>query len=282
MRPDFSGSPDYYLYVARGYDLISTTYDGVEGSNAVGRRLRARMQGALYRTFHAGDRVVELGCGTGIEALALASRGIEVVATDPSEGMLERVREKAAEYGPSQLTTRRMAAHEIGSLAAEFGEGSFDGAYSHGGALNMDPNLGAVAAGLARLLQPAGKALFTVLNQVSLFELLFYPLVFRPRKAFRRLGNIIPIPITRHAAHKAFVVPTRFYSPRAFFRFFRDAFTLRRLEGAQIVLPPWNLSDEVDRFEAITGPIAAIEDRFAATPPFNQWGSVFMMELERT
>ncbi len=279
--PAFEAGSEYYQHVARGYDLISGTYDGVEAANAVGRRLRRHMQAALFRTFRPGDRVLELGCGTGIEALALAERGVEVVATDVSEEMVDVVRRKAASAGLRNLVPRRLAARDVGALVEEFGGASFDGSYSHGGVLNMDPRIDEAAAALRRLLRPGARFLCTVVNQTSLFEAVFYPLVLKPRKGYRRLGRDVPIPITRHEAHRSFVVPTRFYSPRAFVRTLGDGFVLRRLEGLQILLPPWNLSDWMDRLAPLARAAEAIEDRLADRRPFNSWGSIFLAELER-
>jgi ubiquinone/menaquinone biosynthesis C-methylase UbiE len=279
--PAFAAEMSYYDHVARGYDLIAASYDDVEVANAVGRRVRKRMQDALFRSFRPGDRVLELGCGTGIEALALAARGVDVVATDLSEAMVERVREKVKARNLSNVAVRRLAAHNVGRLAHEFGEASFQGAYAHGGVLNMDPRLGDVADGLARLLRPTGRFLCTVVNQASLFEVLFYPLVLKPRKAFRRLGNVIPIPITSLDPFKRYVVPTRFYSPRTFVRIFENAFALHRLEGLQILLPPWNLAEYVDRLEPLARAVETVERRLADKAPFNAWGSLFLAEFVR-
>jgi len=44
-------------------------------------------------------RALDVGCGTGVYALALAERGIDVVGADPSSGMLEKARAKAARTG---------------------------------------------------------------------------------------------------------------------------------------------------------------------------------------
>ncbi len=279
--PEFAANPAYYEHVARGYDRIATTYDAVEAQNAVGRRLRRRMTEALASAFHAGDRVLEIGCGTGIEAIGLAERGIDVVATDVSSEMVERVAAKAKARGLRNVTDRALAARDLDHIAEEFGPASFDGAFSHGGVLNMEPDLDRAAAALARLVRPRGHLLCTVVNQTSLFEIVVYPLALRPRKAFRRLGNEVPIPITRLEAYRRYVVPTRFYSPRAFARVFAPSFVVRHLRGLEILLPPWNLSEYVDRLEPLARVAETLEDWVGSRPPFNAWGCIFLADLER-
>ncbi len=281
-RPQFRAEPVYYEYVAHGYDLIADSYDEVEARNFIGRRMREKVQDVLLRTFQPGSRVIEIGCGTGIEALALASNGVRVLATDLSEEMVQRVRSKTEALGVDNITVHSMAAHEVGRLEEEFGRSSFDGAYSHAGALNMDPRLSDVAAGLSRILRPSGHFVCTVVNQTSLFEALFYPLFLRPRKGYRRLGNVIPTPITRLDAFKHYVVPVRSYSPGAFLRHFSRDFELRHLEGLQILLPPWNLSHYLERLEPLARILVALEDRLSKLAPFNRWGNVFLMDLVRS
>jgi SAM-dependent methyltransferase len=43
------------------------------------------------------DRLLEIACGTGTHALQLEQRGYQIVATDYSEDMIERARQKASE-----------------------------------------------------------------------------------------------------------------------------------------------------------------------------------------
>ncbi len=279
--PKFDGSPDYYGLVAQGFDAISSTYDAFEGENAINKRLRRRMQEALFQSFKAGSRVLEIGCGTGIDALVLAGSEVEVLATDISQRMVDLVEKKVADAGIRNLRCRRLAAHELGNLIDEFGEASFDGAFSHGGVLNLEPRLQETARHLGRLLRSRGRFICSVVNQTSLFELLFYPLVLRPRKAFRRLGHDVPVPITRQPAQRNYAVPARFYSPRAFIRYFDGEFVLRHLTGLQILLPPWNLADEYDRLAPVARIAESVEDRIADKPPVNAWGNLFLAEMER-
>jgi ubiquinone/menaquinone biosynthesis C-methylase UbiE len=78
------------------FDSLAPTYDQDFTASRVARYLRGRVHARLSRHFHAGDHVLELGCGTGEDALYLASQGIHVTATDARQ-MLEMARAKRRE-----------------------------------------------------------------------------------------------------------------------------------------------------------------------------------------
>lgn len=69
----------------------------------------------------AGDRVLEIGCGTGSTALRLAPNVVHYVASDPSGAMLAIAREKADAAGQGNLGFAQVAADR-----GELPEGPFD------------------------------------------------------------------------------------------------------------------------------------------------------------
>lgn len=56
-------------------------------------------QEITHRLFQPGKLVIDLGCGTGRALLPLLDRGLQGVAFDLSQGMLEEVRQKGAQTG---------------------------------------------------------------------------------------------------------------------------------------------------------------------------------------
>lgn len=76
-----------YDTVAEGYDrrYVETAYPGIEA--------------ALAAFAEAGQRVLEVGCGTGHWLGWLAERGCEVVGVEPSMEMLGRARKRLGERG---------------------------------------------------------------------------------------------------------------------------------------------------------------------------------------
>jgi len=263
----------YYSHLERGFDDLAPTYDKDIAANEVTIRMRKIFRKALLEAFHSGRRVIEIGCGTGIDALWLAEQGIDVVATDISQGMVDRVTEKARAMAlESKLICRKLAAKDVGLLGQEFGSESFDGAYSHAGALNMEPELARVPAQLRPLLRETSPFVCSVINRTSLFEVLFYLGVLRPRKAFRRLGNPVPIPISRSGPLQRYVVPSRFYTPSDNRRLFEAHFVLTRLQALQLFVPPANLTREYSFLKPIFAPLELLETQLSTRRPWNEWG----------
>jgi len=90
-----------------------------------------RPQPAVMRLAERGafaGRVIDIGCGTGENALYLATRGLEVVGVDAAPTAIQRARAKAAAQG---LTTRFEIADALALDEADLG-GAFDAALDCG------------------------------------------------------------------------------------------------------------------------------------------------------
>jgi SAM-dependent methyltransferase len=97
-----------------------------------------------------GERVVDVGCGTGNAALLAAARGARVIGVDPSPRLLEVAREQAAAQG---LDTT-FALGDAGSLPLE--DGAADVVLSVFGVI-FAPDAPAAASEMTRIAAPAGR-----------------------------------------------------------------------------------------------------------------------------
>ena len=70
----------------RAFDSVSADYDGPRGNNELIQRMRRTLWDTVDREVAPGARLLDLGCGTGIDALRFAQRGYRVGAGEPFHG----------------------------------------------------------------------------------------------------------------------------------------------------------------------------------------------------
>lgn len=97
------------------FDAVAAEYDAEFTQRRLGRWLRGMVWKRLGAAFQPGQHVLELGCGTGQDAVWLARRGVRVTATDASAAMLDITRRKADAAGVADLVN--VAQLDLASLA---------------------------------------------------------------------------------------------------------------------------------------------------------------------
>jgi SAM-dependent methyltransferase len=112
-----------------------------------------------------GDRLIDVGAGSGGAALIAAERGAEVLAIDASSKMVARLRERAASQ-----SFGRIEAEVMDGMALERPQASFDAALSvFGVILFADAGLG--MREIARVLKPGGRAAIVTWTETERYEL---------------------------------------------------------------------------------------------------------------
>jgi ubiquinone/menaquinone biosynthesis C-methylase UbiE len=128
--------------IAAGYDKFATPLATRLAEDAL-RRVDLR----------SGIRLLDVAAGSGALSLPAARRGAQVVATDISPAMIERLVARAREERISNLEGRVMDAH-----ALEFDDDTFDASASQNG-VSLLPDLQRGLSELVRITKPGGTVL---------------------------------------------------------------------------------------------------------------------------
>jgi len=211
--------------------------------------------------------VLELNCGTGIDAVHLAGRGIRVLACDIAPHMIELARQQA---GATNLIDWRVLPTE--NIGALIDEGTFDGAFSNFSGLNCVDDLSAAAQNLARLLKPGAPILVCMIGRFVPWEILWFLAHGNPTRAFLRLrGNGEAVAAVR-VQYPSVVEIARQFAPE---------FTLRKWKGLGIAVPPSYMERWARRFPRVLAALAGVDRYIASIPVFRGMADFVLLEFER-
>lgn len=170
---------------AAAFDSIAARYDAIFTQSVIGTAQRRLVHSALQPHLVPGSRILDMNCGTGEDALHFGAQSIEVVACDASPAMIDVCRRKLLSAAAALPVTFLVCANERLDQLRPFAP--FDGALSNFGGLNCTADLAAVRDSLACLLDPGCMLFVCLMGRVCAWEIVWYLLTGRWKKAFRRM-----------------------------------------------------------------------------------------------
>lgn len=260
--------------LAHPFDAVAPGYDAAFTDHVLGRWLRDRVHERLACAFAPGSHVLEVGCGTGEDAVLLARRGVRVTATDASRAMLAAARAKVARAGVGDLVS--LAQLDLDAPGGAAAHGLFDGAFSNFGALNCVADRRRVAEALADAIVPRGRVVLVLMGPLCAWEVAYGLARARPRTAFRRLR-------AGALAHVGAGATARVWypSPRRLRRELDPWFRHRETLALGVLLPPSYLADLVTRRPRAFGSLSQLERRIAHRFPFPWLADHYVSVFER-
>lgn len=246
------------------FDALAPTYDQDFTASPIARALRARVHTRLSQHFAPVAHVLELGCGTGEDALYLAQRGVRVTATDASPAMRDAARAKTASTPLVSVEPLDLA-----QLPSDYTK--FDGVFANFGVLNCLADWQPLAAWLANRLPARGIAAFAVMSPLCLWEVGWHGAHGDFRTAFRRQrrGTIFG------------ALPIHYPSIRRLTAEFAPHFRQVHVEPLGLFLPPSDVYAVIERRPRLLRALTALDQRFSHVSPLALFADHYWIEFER-
>lgn len=262
---------------AAAFDAIAPRYDDLFSAtaNPLVAMMRARVLAAVDRHFPGPARLLEIGCGTGEDALSLAARGHRVIACDPAPAMIATTRAKVAAAG--QTDAIEVVAGSVEQIAEAWPSRgtAVDGVFSNFAPLNCELSLAPLRLLLERALRREGRFMAVVLPRLCPLEVALFLALGQPRAALRRF----------HRAAVADVEGQRFamkyYAGRDFDRALGPGFRRIETRSLGLVLPPLSFGSAFARVPGLLAALGALEDRVSALPGLRGMGDHVLLVYER-
>ena len=274
-----SSAPPFHVPPAvLAFDAMAPRFDERFGQWKSVAAQRAAVRRELLDRFPPESSLLELGGGTGEDALFLAANGRRVHLTDGSPAMVACAAEKVRRLAEGTVIVERVSLEEIGSLADRreaAGEPRFAGCYSNFAAFNCIDDLGPPARALSRLVAPGGAALLVIFGPFSPGE--FVTLMARgdPKRALRRLSRrAVPARVGGHS------FPVTYHTPRAVAHAFSPWFRLTRKIGIGVFVPPSSAEPWISGRPKLLSALERLDAAAAGTLAL--LGDHILVTLERT
>jgi ubiquinone/menaquinone biosynthesis C-methylase UbiE len=266
------------------FDPVAAAYDDEFTRTPIAQLMRRAVWARADAHYHAGMRVLELGCGTGEDAIHLARRGIYVTATDASTNMLAVTQQKVERAGVGdRIETAQL---DMNNPTSNFHlptpNPQFDGVFSNFGALNCVTNYQLLITNLHRWTKPGARVVLVVMGPFCLWEIAWHLAHLQPRQALRRLARDGALATAGGAQMRVY-----YPSPSRLITLCAPYFKRLRLSGLGVFLPPPYVQGSQTKGSNLAtdywllNTLNRFERHVDSCWPLNQCGDHYILELER-
>jgi ubiquinone/menaquinone biosynthesis C-methylase UbiE len=250
----------------------SPIFDQVDEENKLILWVRKRVRDEVMHYIKKEDKMLELNAGTGIDSCFFSSKGINVLATDNAEGMLQKLSQKIERNKIDNLKVKKCSFNNLEQLKGS----KFNYIFSNFAGLNCTNNLGKVLDDINDLLEPGGYFSLVILPKFCPWEVAMllkgdFKLAFR---RFKKNGA----PAHLESVH----FKCYYYNPGFILnRMKKYKFKLKTLKGLSILVPPPAIENFIEDHPKAFRLLENIENKICDKWPFNRWGDHYIITMQK-
>ena len=222
--------------------------------------------------FNSGSNILELNCGTGVDAVFLAQNGMNITATDISPNMVKITQNSAISAGlEDKIDVHSLSFSEISVI----NKTGFDGVISNFGGLNCINDFEKLSYDLSSKLKPCGKFIAVVMNKFCPWEIFYYTVKLDFKNAFRRFNKN-----GTEAELNGSKVKTFYFFPKEFGNKFSKYFTIEKIYALAYYTPPPYLIGIYNKFKPLVKLFMKLDELVKGIYPLNRMGDHFIIVMK--
>ena len=260
--------------LTRAFDSMAEGYDSKYSSNPSMLLMRERVRRHLREFVKPGMRILELGCGTGEDALFLARSGGRVVATDCSPQMLRIARDKAASAGLGDSIQFELVDINVLPDTLSSTDDPFSCILSNFGGLNTVADLAEVAESVSHILKPGGVFVACLMGRHCVWDWLIELVHLRFGGMINRRKNGITLTIDGIDVRCYFPTPREFANS---FPGLREVYS----QALALFVPPPRLTSGRENLDWLWRTLDRIEQPFARSKLLCGNGDHFLTVMKK-
>ncbi len=233
--------------------------------------MRKQIHAHCLKYFIAGNHILELNCGTGIDAVFFAGRGMKVHATDVAIGMLNELKTKVEKQNlQEKITIQQCSFTDLRFVEKK----NFDHIFSDFGGLNCVKEIDQVIASFKPLLKPGGTVTLVIMPPVCPWEI-FLALKGNFKTAFRRFKKNGAV---SHLEGENFM--SYYLSPNKIISCFGKEYEVVEQQGLGSFVPPPYLDSFPRKHPWLFNKLKQWDEKMCHTFPLNSWADHFILTMK--
>ncbi len=257
------------------FDKIAPFYDELFSDTEIGTYLKQIVQNYLDENLPKSElNILEVNCGTGVDAIYLAQKGHNVIATDQSAEMIKNAQLKLKDIRSANVIFQQM---DIKDIKNNFTEEKFDLVFSNFGGLNcIDKNeLKKFGNDIKGMLNPGGRVIASIMPPLSIWDFLYFLFIVDPLKGIKRLFSksitayIYELEITVH-----------YFSPGSFAKLLGSDFIVNKIIPVGFFLPPTYLNNYFKKHSSVLKRLNKLEKKFVNSSYLSNLSNHYLIDLQ--
>ena len=253
------------------FDQAAKNYDTSFTNSEIGKLQRKLVYYQLEKQLNNTKKILEINCGTGEDAIWLAHKNFNILATDISSEMISVAKSK------SKKENVRFEVADINSISEQFKNQNFDLLFSNFGGLNClsKPELAGFFSSVSTLISEKGMLALVIMPKNTLWEQFYFLLKLDFKNVFRRKKDFAIATVDGEK------VTTYYYNPKDIVNLAKANFELKTVKPIGFFIPPSYLESFFKKKPKLISFLNTLEQKVKSLSCLSKYADHYLIVLQK-